>query len=47
MDGTLLDDDGNLPDGFDDIIRQLHERGAMFAPASGRQYHAMLIHFGK
>ena len=47
MDGTLLDDDGNLPDGFDDIIRQLHERGAMFAPASGRQYHALLRHFGK
>jgi Cof subfamily protein (haloacid dehalogenase superfamily) len=45
MDGTLLDEDGRVPAGFDDMIRQLDERGARFAPASGRQYFALLHQF--
>ena len=40
MDGTLLDENGQLPQGFDDIIRQLQERNVLFAPCSGRQYSA-------
>ena len=43
MDGTLLDEDGNLPAEFGDIYRRLKERGIRFAPASGRQY-ASLAH---
>ena len=42
MDGTLLDNEGRLPAGFDDMIRQLRERGILFAPCSGRQYHSLL-----
>ena len=38
MDGTLLDENGQLPAGFGDIIRQLREKGVLFAPCSGRQY---------
>ena len=38
MDGTLLDDDGQVPEGFDAVIGQLRERGVIFAPCSGRQY---------
>ncbi|MBD3688860.1 HAD family phosphatase [Nanchangia anserum] len=37
MDGTLLDGEGRIPDGFADIARELAERGIVFAPASGRQ----------
>ncbi len=35
MDGTLLDEDGNLPAEFGDMYRRLKERGIRFAPASG------------
>ena len=45
MDGTLLDENGQLPAGFDDIIRQLRERGVLFAPCSGRQYYSLLETF--
>ncbi len=38
LDGTLLDGDGNLPREIFPLIGQLHERGILFAPASGRQY---------
>lgn len=41
MDGTLLDGDGNVPDDFWPIVDAMHERGIVFAPASGRQ-HATL-----
>ena len=38
LDGTLLDGDRRLPEGIFDLIGQLHEKGVLFAPASGRQY---------
>ena len=47
MDGTLLDENGNLPKGFDDMIAKLKERDVIFAPASGRQYYSLLELFGK
>lgn len=42
MDGTLLDDEGNLPPDFDATISRLKERGCRFCPASGRQYTALV-----
>ena len=41
MDGTLLDEDGNLPREFGDVYMRLKERGIRFAPASGRQYASL------
>ena len=38
LDGTLLDGKRNLPDETFEIIEQLHARGILFAPSSGRQY---------
>lgn len=37
MDGTLLDGNGQLPAGFDDVARACADRGWVLAPASGRQ----------
>ena len=37
MDGTLLDAQGNLPEGLGAILAELKEHGVIFAPASGRQ----------
>ncbi len=45
MDGTLLDENGQLPQGFADIIRKLQERNVLFAPCSGRQYYSLLDTF--
>ncbi|MBK8804412.1 MAG: HAD family hydrolase [Fibrobacteres bacterium] len=42
MDGTLLDRDHRLPEGFWELERTLHERGIVFAVASGRQYWNLL-----
>ena len=47
MDGTLLNDEGNLPPNFDEIIEELKSRGVIFAPTSGRQYFALLDMFRK
>lgn len=38
LDGTLLDENGELPEETFGIIEQLNKRGILFAPASGRQY---------
>lgn len=38
MDGTLLNSKKELPPGFFDIVRKLHEQGICFAAASGRQF---------
>lgn len=46
MDGTLLDDDKELHDHFWPLIDALFERGIVFAPASGRQYHTLYRRFG-
>ncbi len=45
MDGTLLDDDDAIHDDFWPLIDQLHARGILFCPASGRQYHGLLERF--
>lgn len=37
MDGTLLNTEGHIPEGFWRILHKLHDRGVAFAPASGRQ----------
>lgn len=41
MDGTLLDDNKNLPSDFFDTLDRLTERGVVFAVASGRTYSAL------
>ncbi|SDG67569.1 hypothetical protein SAMN05216584_10939 [Selenomonas sp. WCT3] len=47
MDGTLLDEAGQLPAEFDAMMEKLHDRGVMFAPASGRQYYSLVNSFPK
>lgn len=47
MDGTLLDSQQNLPEGFFDLVRRLQKDGIRFAPASGRQYHNLYCKFGE
>lgn len=42
MDGTLLDDEKNFPDGLDELLDELDRRGIVFAPASGRQAWTLL-----
>lgn len=37
MDGTLLDESGEVPSGFWPVLDRLHDLGVVFAPASGRQ----------
>lgn len=38
MDGTLLTEEGEVPASMWPLLADLHERGIIFAPASGRQY---------
>lgn len=38
MDGTLLNQDKQIPESFREILPQLEEKGIRFAVASGRQY---------
>ncbi len=45
MDGTLLDDQDAVHEEFWPLIDQLHERGIVFCPASGRQYYNLLARF--
>jgi Cof subfamily protein (haloacid dehalogenase superfamily) len=45
MDGTLLDDDHLLHEHFWPLIEELHSRGILFCPASGRQYFTLLREF--
>ncbi len=47
MDGTLLDENSNLPPDFDEVIGEVIRRGAIFAPASGRQYSALVLQMEK
>lgn len=41
MDGTLLDQQGELDPAFFDLHHQLEEKGIIFAAASGRQYYSL------
>ena len=45
MDGTLLDDDDAVHDDFWPLIEDLHSRGIVFCPASGRQYYNLRERF--
>ena len=45
MDGTLLDSQKKLPEGFDSILQPLRKRGIRFVIASGRQYYNLLNYF--
>jgi Cof subfamily protein (haloacid dehalogenase superfamily) len=45
MDGTLLDDNDNLPEHFVNLVHELRRQGILFCPASGRQYYNLLDRF--
>lgn len=47
MDGTLLDDDKNLPEDFDYVMEMLKKMDIMFSPASGRQMATLKHQFEK
>lgn len=42
LDGTLLDDSGEIPARTWSLLEQLRDRGILFAPASGRQYASLV-----
>ncbi len=45
MDGTLLDDNGTIPDNFWPLLDRLHNHGITFAVASGRQRQTLQHQF--
>lgn len=45
MDGTLLTNADEIPETFWPLLQILHERGATFVPASGRQYATLARSF--
>ncbi|MDO5097255.1 MAG: HAD family hydrolase [Corynebacterium sp.] len=45
MDGTLLDGQRRIPSEFWPVLRQLHDEGVHFAPASGRQLYTLMDQF--
>lgn len=47
MDGTLLDDNSNLPRDFDETMSIMQAHDIIFSPASGRQYYALAKQFAK
>jgi Cof subfamily protein (haloacid dehalogenase superfamily) len=47
MDGTLLNDEKQLPADFWPLIEHLRRRGILFAPASGRQYYTLEREFAE
>ncbi len=47
MDGSLLDDDKHIPEGFWDVLDTLVARGVVVCPASGRQYATLREQFGR
>lgn len=42
MDGTLLNDEGQVPEEFFDIFKKLKEKNILFVAASGRQYYNLV-----
>lgn len=42
MDGTLLDENGRIPEEFFKIYESLNAKDIIFAAASGRQYHTLV-----
>ncbi len=47
MDGSLLDDAKQIPDGFWPVLDALVARGVVVCPASGRQYATLREQFGR
>ncbi|CAM5556003.1 Cof-type HAD-IIB family hydrolase [Streptomyces aurantiogriseus] len=47
MDGTLLDDDKQVPERLWEVLALLRERGVLFSPASGRQYATLAREFAE
>ncbi|WP_029290824.1 Cof-type HAD-IIB family hydrolase [Cellulomonas sp. HZM] len=47
MDGTLLDDDKRLDPSFWPLLDELHDRGVVVCPASGRQYATLRAQFDR
>ncbi len=47
MDGTLLDDDKQLPSNFDDVIADLARRKIRFVISSGRSFNALKKQFSE
>lgn len=45
MDGTLLDEDKNIPQGFFEMLNKLKEKGVAFVVASGRSYVTLYENF--
>ena len=45
MDGTLLDEHSEIPQGFWPMLARLCSRGVEFVPASGRQYATLRAMF--
>ena len=45
MDGTLLDENHQLPKNFFETLDQVNEQGVKFAVASGRPYQTLYEHF--
>ena len=46
MDGTLLDENGHLPNGFTDILDRLKAKNIKLVVASGRPYYTLQTNFG-
>ena len=46
MDGTLLDENGHLPDGFTEILDHLRKKDIKLIVASGRPYYTLQTNFG-
>ena len=46
MDGTLLDENGHLPNGFTDILDRLRAKNIKLVVASGRPYYTLQTNFG-
>ena len=47
LDGTLLNENKELPKDFDYVLEKLNEAGIKFAVSSGRQYDTVIDQFGK
>ncbi|MCE0495730.1 Cof-type HAD-IIB family hydrolase [Vibrio salinus] len=45
MDGTLLNEQGELPSRFFEIFNQLKQKNILFSAASGRQYYSLIETF--
>lgn len=45
MDGTLLDENGNLPQDFFEVLEKLNEKNIKFVVASGRSYSTLYKNF--